>query len=374
LFLGLCVVVAGLSVCTLAVLLVTILIQGWPHLSVTFLRAAPAPNPEQAGVFPAVMGTLWVCGIAALVGLPLGVATAILLEEYRPKSRFARRVQSFVELNIQNLAGVPSVVYGILGISLFVHMFGWFGSPQAPFWEIGVAYYDQYLTEGDQLVWVPVPRKDSPPTPLKDGMRAVTPRGQTVTLRVVGVDEPLSGEAQQLAYTLRADAEGGRISRQRWYYVRLPFGRSVLAGALTLMLVTLPVVIIATQEALRSVPKSLREAALALGATRWQVVWNVTLPVALPGVMTGSILAVSRAMGEAAPVLIIAGIVYISHAPGNLMDDFSVLPLQIYNWAQRPQAAFHELAAAGIIVLLTILLCVNALAIWVRYRAQRSRL
>jgi phosphate transport system permease protein len=139
------------------------------------------------------------------------------------------------------------------------------------------------------------------------------------------------------------------------------------------MLVVLPIVVVSTQEALRGVSNSLREAALGLGATRWQVVWNVTLPAATPGIMTGAILATCRAIGEAAPVLILAGIVYIASAPGHLMDDYSVMPLQIYNWAQRPQKEFHALAASGIIILLVILLSFNAVAVLVRQRLQKSR-
>lgn len=371
-FLAVCLVTAGLAVLALFVLLAAILIQGWVRLSWSFLRSSPSPDVDRAGIFPAVMGTVWVCGLAALLGLPLGVASAIWLEEYRPKSRWARKLTEFVQLNIHNLAGVPSVVYGILGISLFVHMFGFFGNPNYPAWEIGVTYYDQYVTEGDRVVWVPVARRIDPPQTLRDGMQALTPRGHTVSLTVIAPDSPLPNDPERLAYTVRSDAEGGRISRERWYHLRVPFGRGVLSGALTLMLVTLPVVIISTQEALRTVPRSLREGALSLGATPWQVVRHVTLPVALPGIMTGSILAMSRAMGEAAPVLIIAGIVYISHAPSHLMDEFTVLPLQIYNWAQRPQVGFHQLAAAGIVVLLAILLCFNTVAIWVRHRTQKK--
>ncbi len=137
------------------------------------------------------------------------------------------------------------------------------------------------------------------------------------------------------------------------------------------MLVVLPVVIISTQEALRAVPSSLRAGALGLGATHWQVIWNVTLPASMPGIMTGSILALSRAIGETAPILIIAGIVYITRAPQNLMDDFTVMPLQVYNWIQRPQTEFHGLAAGAIILLLVILLSFNALAVYIRQRLQK---
>jgi phosphate transport system permease protein len=146
----------------------------------------------------------------------------------------------------------------------------------------------------------------------------------------------------------------------------------VLTGALTLVLVILPVIIISTQEALRAVPYSLREAAWGLGLTRWQTVWRVVFPSALPTVMTGTILSISRAVGEAAPLLMIAGIVFISNPPGNIMDDFTAMPLQIYNWAQRPQQEFHDLAASGIVVLLTMLLCFNAIAVIIRNKAHKS--
>lgn len=144
-----------------------------------------------------------------------------------------------------------------------------------------------------------------------------------------------------------------------------------MAGALTLMLVILPVIIISSQESLRAVPGSLRDGALGLGATRWQVVWNVTLPAAIPGIMTGSILAMSRAIGETAPILIIAGIVYIRTAPSHLMDDFTVMPLQIYNWTTRPQPEFHDIAAGGILLLLAVLLFFNGLAVLIRHKARR---
>jgi phosphate transport system permease protein len=203
-------------------------------------------------------------------------------------------------------------------------------------------------------------------------MKAYTPRGRQVTIHAIGPRDRLPDDPKLLNRTLRTDAEGGRISRESWYHLKLPFGRSVVAGGLTLMLVVLPIVIISTQEALRAVPGSLREGAFGLGATRLQMVRNVTLPAAIPGIMTGSILSISRAIGEAAPILMIAGIVYISASPQHLMDDFTVLPLQIYNWAQHPQAAFHSLAATGILVLLMILLTFNSLAIVIRIRAQKQ--
>jgi len=262
-----------------------------------FLTAPPSRKPEKAGIGPALYGTIWICGVCALLALPLGVGTALFLEEYPPRSRLLRTVHGFVQLNITNLAGVPSIVYGIIGLTAFVQMFGVFGNLNDPLVTIG------------------------------------TP--------------------------------------EDWFYIQLPFGRGVFAGGLTLMLVILPIVIISAQEALRAVPGSLREGALALGATRWQTIRNMTLPSAIPGIMTGAILAMSRAIGEAAPVLIICGIVFIRFTPHHLMDEFTALPLQIYDWAGRPQEAFHSLAASGILILLATLLTFNAFAILVRQKFQR---
>jgi phosphate transport system permease protein len=209
--------------------------------------------------------------MTALLTVPLGVGTAVYLEEFSANSRFSRLVQ----LNIANLAGVPSIVYGILGLAVFVSLFG--------------------------------------------------------------------------------------------------LGRSVLAGGLTLTLLVLPIVIIASQEAIRAVPPSYRDAAYAMGATRWQVVKTVVLPQAVPGIMSGVILALSRAIGEAAPILMISGIVFITYVPDDPGDAFTVLPLQILNWIGQPQSGFRSIAAAGIICLLIMLLTMNAVAIWIRNRYQRRR-
>ena len=371
-FVKFCVVTASLSVAILAVLLTAIFVQGVPNLSWDFITSPPSPDTSEAGIYPALFGTIWVCTACALFTLPIGVATAILLEEFKPGSRIARMLHGFVQLNITNLAGVPSVVYGIIGLTAFVGMFGLVGSTSDPVFEVGVRYYDQFLSEGDRVLLVPVDGRNSPETVAESGLTAIVGK-KRFAVNVIGADDPLPTDARLQAVTLRSGAEAGRISRKSWYYLQLPFGRGVLAGALTLMLVVLPIVIVSSQEALRGVPDSLREAALGLGATRWQVVWNVTLPASIPGIMTGAILATSRAIGEAAPVLIIAGIVYIASAPGHLMDDYSVLPLQIYNWAQRPQKDFHALAASGIIVLLVILLSFNAVAVYVRQRLQKFR-
>ena len=297
LFVALCLCATAMSILVLGVLLSSILTQGLDHLDGEFLRESPSRKPNRAGIHPAMLGSIWACMVCAISALPLGVGTAILLEEYKPKPRWARTLHGFLQLNITNLAGVPSVVYGIIGLTAFAHMFGLFGRSSDPMFALG--------------------------------------------------------------------------TKEDWYYIQFPFGRSVLAGGLTLMLVILPIIITAAQESIRAVPNSMREAALAVGATRWQMIWGISLPAAIPGIMTGAILAISRAIGEAAPLLILAGIVYITFTPEHLMDDFTVMPLQIYDWAGRPQVEFHKVAATGIIVLLAILLTFNAVAIFIRQIFQK---
>ncbi|MEX0776799.1 MAG: PstA family ABC transporter permease [Phycisphaeraceae bacterium] len=370
LFRWFCVTVACSSVVLLVVILGAIVAQGMTRLTGTFLTAPPSPNVDEAGFFPPIMGSLWLLVLTAVFTLPLGVGAAIMLEEFKPRSRAIRATRSFIQTNITNLAGVPSVVYGIVGLTAFASMFGFFGNELSPTWEIGVTYYDQFYNEADRVLLVPVDGPQAPQSQGKSGMTALVD-GQEVQVNVIGIDAPWPDDEEVAQRTLRQGDLPGRISESRRYYFRLPFGRSVLTGALTLMLVILPVVIIASQESLRAVPASLRDAALGLGATRWQVVWNVTLPAAIPGIMTGAILAMSRAIGEAAPLLMIAGIVFISNPPGNLMDDFTAMPLQTYNWAQRPQREFHDLAASSIIVLLTVLLCFNATAVLIRQKFQK---
>jgi phosphate transport system permease protein len=285
------------SLVVLAVLLGAMFVKGWSHLDLGMITGWASRDPEKAGLKAALWGSIWLCVVCAGTALPLGVGTAIYLEEFAPRrSRFS----AFIRLNIANLAGVPSIVYGILGLTVFVQMWGVMGNPNAPAFSIG--------------------------------------------------------------------------TREDWYYVQLPFGRGVLAGGLTLMLVVLPIVIVASQEALRAVPDSLREAALAAGATRWQMVRSITLPTAMPTILTGSILAMSRAIGEAAPILVIAGIVFIRFTPIHLMDEFTAMPLQIYDWAGRPQEEFHEVAAAGIVVLLAVLLSFNALAVFLRVKLRKPML
>ncbi len=262
-----------------------------------FISNPPSRNAEKAGMGPAMWGSIWICVACATLALPIGIATAIFLEEYKPTNRTVRWMHGFLQLNITNLAGVPSIVYGIIGLTAFVQMFGVFG-----------AFDDPAFTIGDS---------------------------------------------------------------EDWYYFKFPLGRGVLAGGLTLMLVILPIVVVSAQESIRAVPDSLREGALASGATKWQMIWKMTLPAAVPGIMTGSILAMSRAIGEAAPILVIAGVVFIRFTPQNLLDDFTAMPLQIYNWAGRPQEEFWRVAASGIIVLLAVLLTFNATAVFIRQKFQR---
>lgn len=372
-FVRFCMLIAFASVVILGVLIASILVQGMPPFRWNFVTSTPSADPAKAGIGPALFGSIWVCGTCALFALPIGVATAIFLEEFQPRGKAMQMFHSFVQLNISNLAGVPSVVYGIIGLTVFAGMFGLLGTVNDPAFEIGAKYFDQFLSEGNRILLVPVSSVAADETPVTAGMIATTSNGSNVKVNVIGPGERLPSDKRLRAVTLRSDAESGRIGKKSWYYFRLPLGRGVLAGGLTLTLVVLPIIIIASQESLRGVSDSLREGSFGLGATRWQTVQNVTLPVAIPGIMTGSILAMSRAIGEAAPILIICGIIYIGSNPSNLMDDFSVMPLQIFNWASRAQQEFHIVAAKGIIVLLTALLSINAVAIWIRNRAQGAR-
>lgn len=246
--------------------------QGIGWLSWDFLNSFPSRFPKKAGIKSALFGTLWFISFTVLFAVPVGIGAAIYLEEYARKGRVA----NLIEVNIANLAGVPSIVYGILGLALFVRGMG--------------------------------------------------------------------------------------------------LGRSVLAGSLTMALLVLPIIIIAAREALRAVPNSIRLAAYAIGATQWQTIRSHVLPVALPGIMTGVILAVSRAMGEAAPLIMIGALTYVAFVPETPMDAFTVLPIQIFNWTSRPQKDFQNVAAAGIIVLLVVLLLLNAAAVLLRHRFEKKRL
>lgn len=269
-FAGVALGATAFGVLMLVVLLFDLISDGIGGLSWAFITSFPSRLAERAGVLPALVGSVWLLILTAVISFPLGVGTAIWLEEYAPNTRLRRIIQ----LNISNLAAVPSIVYGILGLAVFVRMMG--------------------------------------------------------------------------------------------------FGRSLMAGAATLALLILPVIIIAAQEAIRAVPNSFRLGAYALGATRWQVVSRQVLPRAFPGIMTGTILALSRAIGETAPLIVIGAVGYVAFLPDGPLDAFSALPIQIYDWIGRPQAEFHELAASAIVVLLLVLLSMNAAAIWLRNHFQQS--
>lgn len=268
-FAVLCFTATAACVLILLLLICEVLWQGLPWLTVNFVTGFPSRIPANAGIRPALVSSLWLIALTGLFSVPLGVGAAVYLEEYAAASRWRQLVQ----LNIANLAGVPSIVYGILGLGLFVRA--------------------------------------------------------------------------------------------------LALERSILAGALTLTLVVMPIVILAAQESLRAVPDSIRRASYALGATRWQTVRHQVLPAALPGIMTGVILAISRALGEAAPLVAIGAATYIRFVPLSPMDEFSALPVQIFDWASRPQPEFHYVAAAGIVVLLSVLILLNSTAVYLRYRFGR---
>ncbi|MDQ4044592.1 MAG: phosphate ABC transporter permease PstA [Chloroflexota bacterium] len=258
-------------VIVLAALLITIWLDGWNWLSWDFLSNPPSRTPEIAGIEPAIWGTIWLIGLTAVFSFIVGVGAAIYLEEYAERTWFNRILQT----NISNLAGVPSVVYGLLGLGILVNM--------------------------------------------------------------------------------------------------LALGRNVLTGALTLGLLILPIIIIASQEALLAVPLSLRQAAYAVGATKWQVLRSHVLPAAGPGILTGTILALSRAIGETAPVVVAGAASYLLFRPESPFDQYMPLPVLIYTWTSRPQEEFQELAAAAIIVLLVLLLAMNALAVYLRQRLGNER-
>ena len=271
LFRVLCASMTWSAVVILGILLVHITRQGVRWVDLQFLTSFPSRFPDQAGIKSALAGTLWLIGLTAVISIPFGIAAAIYLEEYARRGK----ISTFIQINIANLAGVPSIVYGMLGLVIFVRF--------------------------------------------------------------------------------------------------LALGRSVLAGALTMSLLVLPVIIIASREAIRAVPGSIRQAAFALGATRWQTVRHHVLPSALPGVLTGVILALSRAIGETAPLVMIGALTYVAFVPEGPLDAFTALPIQIFNWASRPQEEFHSLAAGGIIVLLVVLLAMNAAAILIRQKTQRGK-
>lgn len=582
----LCLCATGLAIVILAVLLLSILTQGAGSLSLDFLTSPSSSNPEVAGVSTALVGTIIICLICAVSAIPLGVGTAVLIEEFQPTHPLLVRLHEIIETNIRNLAGVPSIVYGLLGIGAFVYMFNIFGPINNGDYAIGQTWYDQYVDATGQQLFRPLDSADAPRVPLYEqaglqaraevwrteadpetgeetasivvggedkllkcelalndekqwllrivsaapGVQHFTDRDNPVqpgdevrfnpyydetlgrhfysSFEVVGVRgqslqlaggpvttlldakdgsgkpvdyelvsrESLQPEKTRVEAQLEAFGEtireqmrryrvregegedetfytrypaggeeaavraivdqavaqypfdqetlddlrprlteqllaldgatsaktrlernrfikvvtetelrkrlGGKVLRgqnptrvdtKAWYHFALPLGRGVLAGGLTLMLVILPIVIVASQEALRAVPGSYRQGALALGATKWQSVSKTALPAAIPGICTGTILAISRAIGEAAPILVIGAAGYVSRNPEHLMDGFSAMPVTIFQWTREPGEAFRDIAAAGIIVLLAVLLSFNALAIYIRQRAGRHQ-
>lgn len=590
-----CILATVFAVMILVVLLASILIQGVGALSWEFITNLNSSNPHKAGIWTSLFGTIMICAICALSAIPLGVGTAVLIEEFKPKNKALLWIHGLIDTNIRNLAGVPSIVYGILGVTAFATMFGLFGPMGSGDTAVGITWFDQYQAEDKRVYYTPrkgslkndpglpaaspemtlykstdlkeeatnltwvdeediVPRveaiekdmdefegafrdeisklrtgarnrgpvlvnaqqadaavvtaimagdwkldsmdeftdafreqitrlresagvpegKPAPDTDTDiDPAPSTQPRGTGNTNNAGGagqsagpaiaIDEDqardlaaeaveagvwqnpdteefeqglmdlllsLNGQtrldtdevvaqARKLAVlsekhelrnqlneltlglnevdgvpliqarrtaisfavdseyaarmpdTMRIGKEPIRVDRKAWYHFSLPFGRGVLAGGLTLMLVILPVVIVASQEALRAVPSSYRQAALAMGATRWQAVSKTALPAAIPGICTGTILAISRAIGEAAPILVLGGTGFISSTPQNLMDKFSAMPMTIFQWTKEPEAYFKNIAAAGIIVLLIVLLSFNAIAIYIRHRAGK---
>jgi phosphate transport system permease protein len=254
----------------LAILLYRVITQGIGNLDWQFLNSLPSRKPEEAGVYTALIGSVWLMLVVAPVSLLIGVGTAIYLEEYAKKNRFT----NFIQINISNLAGVPSIVFGLLGLTVFVRA--------------------------------------------------------------------------------------------------LALGTSVLAAGMTMSLLVLPIIIVASQEAIRTVPKDLREASLGMGATKWQTIVHVVMPAAIPGILTGAILALSRAIGETAPLVVLGLPLFLAFLPRTVFDMFTVLPMQIYNWTGRPQEEFQALAAAGIMVLLVLLIGMNSIAVLIRNKFQRK--
>jgi phosphate transport system permease protein len=252
-------------------LLVDVLSDAVSRLSWQFITSYPSRKPENAGILPALVGSIYLIGLTAAIALPIGVGAAIYLEEYGRHSRLA----GVIEINIANLAGVPSIIYGLLGLGVFVRTLG--------------------------------------------------------------------------------------------------LGRSLIAGAATMALLVLPMIIMVTREALRTVPMSLREACYGLGSTRWQSIWQVVLPAAFPGILTGAILAISRAIGETAPLVVVGALTYVTFVPDGIDSPFTVLPIQIFNWVSRPQHGFIVNSAAAITVLLCTMLVLNGIAIYLRNRLQQRK-
>ncbi|MBF9251772.1 phosphate ABC transporter permease PstA [Pontibacter sp. 172403-2] len=254
----------------LAIFLFNILKEGLTRIDWDFIMNLPSRRARRTGILTAWAGTLWILVLTAIIAFPLGVGAGIYLEEYARKTRLA----NFLEINIANLAGVPSIIYGLLGLEIFVR--------------------------------------------------------------------------------------------------QMHMGGSLLAGACTLSLLILPIIIVTTREAIKAVPRSIRDGSFALGASKWQTIWNQVLPASFGGILTGIILSLSRAVGEAAPLIVIGALAYVPFTPASPLDEFTVLPIQIFNWTSRPQAGFQTNAAAAIIVLLLITFLLNGLAVYLRNRQQKK--
>ena len=254
----------------LAIFLVDIVIEGARRIDWDFLTSLPSRRASRAGILTAWVGTIWILVLTTIIAFPLGVSAGVYLEEYSRKNRLS----NFLEINISNLAGVPSIIYGLLGLEVFVR--------------------------------------------------------------------------------------------------QMRLGNSLLAGALTLSLLILPIIIVTTREAIKAVPRSVRDGSYALGASKWQTIWNQVLPASFGGILTGIILALSRAVGEAAPLIVIGALAYVPFTPASPLDEFTVLPIQIFNWTSRPQEAFQTNAAAAIIILLIITFLLNGIAVYLRNRQQKK--
>ena len=376
LFAMICLLISSLVVVILVTLLSSVFIKGSNWLSWDFLTGNHVgDNPEESGIWQAMIGSAIICGICGLFALPIGVGTAVFLEEFKPRNKILLWLHGLVQLNINNLAGVPSIVYGILGLTAFVYMFNLVPSIQVNSvndYEVGASYYYQTMTLGKQIVSLPAGKDDPTTMKINEPMQATNSGGETFELILVDRRKDASDDPAIRARTVLKGRSASRVTDRKFYNMHLPFGKSVLSAALTLALVILPIVIIASQEALRAVPDSLREAAFGMGATRWQMVRETVLPTATPGIMTGAILAMSRAIGEAAPLLaVMGGVLGTTTGMTNLMDQTPVLPVTIFRWAGDVNDGFENASAAAIIVLLLILLAFNSIAILIRSRHEK---
>ena len=463
-----------------------------------FIGGEPSVNPREAGFKSPLVGTIWLLCVCAISAIPIGIASAVFLEEFKPKTRFELLLHRVINTNIRNLAGVPSVVLGLIGLTVFARMFGLLGT------SLDYQSFDEYsLNDGTTVVGITTDIQDDVYTlegpfigearlertsypgitrfpddgevvevtgtveftqdyelkfeseqlgsfelspfdilsgemidgdpfearpfqatfrlegqarfvveTVQDG-RVFVPRDSiddfeadidkirirnhffeladgrkvegkipemrdgTITVRRDLESEPITFRLEDIAtksngdFAYRTKKMITFLDEDHPLHIRLPMGTSVLAGGLALMLVILPMVIIASQEALRAVPDSLRQGALALGASKWQMVWNMSLPNAVPGILTGCILAMSQAIGQTAPILIIGGVTFVTFTPDNLMSGFAAMPLQVYDWLRQPDLEFQRVAASGIIVLMTVLLAFNAVAIIIRQKLQK---